>query len=97
MLNPRIYYTPPPNGCFNELKKEAIKLWKTHDNTYGYVDEKVERIERIQNVSDNFMYIVAMFDNNHHTKLAQLLTEDTRKEIRVRMVDGGMPSYLIPF
>jgi hypothetical protein len=30
--------------AFNEIKSIAIKLWNTHDNSHGYVDELVDDI-----------------------------------------------------
>ena len=29
------------DSIFKELKQEAIKIWQTYDNTYGYADEKI--------------------------------------------------------
>jgi len=43
------------------------------------------------------MYIVAMFDVDNQTLLANRLTNETRKAIRDRMIDGGSPEYLIAF
>lgn len=85
----RLYYTAPKNKQFNELKRQAIKIWETYDNTYGYVDEKVGRIKDMKNISDNFMTIVAMFDMSNQYKLAVSLSEETREAVNVRMVDGG--------
>lgn len=47
------YYKAPSQEVFEDIKKNAIKIWKTYDNEFGYVDEKVNRIKDIQNVSDN--------------------------------------------
>jgi len=35
------YYTAPSNEIFNDIKENAIKIWKTYDNTYGYQDENL--------------------------------------------------------
>lgn len=67
------YYIPPSQEIFDEIKSKAILLWKTYDNTYGYVDEKVGRIEHIKNIKDNCCYIVAMFDVNNQNKLLHLV------------------------
>jgi hypothetical protein len=77
-----------------------MELWKevdTDNDRYGYASEKINSIKNIQNVGDNFMYMIAMFDHLNHRKLTQKLTETAREEIRNRMIDGGNPSYLIPF
>lgn len=67
------YYTAPSDEIFNEIKDKAILLWKTYDNTYGYVDEKVDRIKTIKNFQDNAWYIVSMFDIDNQRKLLNLL------------------------
>ena len=63
----------------------------------SYSQQKIARIKDIQNISDNFMYIVAMYDIHNQSKLAATLSEKTRKEVRARMIDGGNPEALIPF
>ena len=93
----KLYYTPPIDEQFNELKERAIEVWKTYDNKYGYVDEKVNRIKDIKNVQDNFMYIIAMFDIQNQEKLAEKLSPETRKAVRERMIDGGNPENDIVF
>ena len=86
---PKLYYTPPSDEIFEEVKEKAIEIWKGYDNTYGYQDEKVNRIKDLQNVEDNVMYIVAMFDLGNQTKLANALSHPARMAIKARMIDGG--------
>lgn len=93
----KLYYTPPTDEQFDELKEKAIEIWNTYDNTYGYVDEKVGRIKDIKNVGDNFMYMVAMFDINNQAILASKLSDETRQAVSERMIDGGNPSEFNPF
>ena len=86
--------------CLIIARDWAMELWKEVDSDndkYGYATEKINRIKDIQNVGDNFMYIVAMFDIDNQRLLANRLAEETRTAIRERMIDGGNPSYLIPF
>lgn len=97
MDNSEHYYSAPSEEAFEELKKAAIKIWNTYDDDPSYADEKISRIEDLKNIKDNFMYMVAMFDSSNQEKLARMLTEATRKEVRSRMVAGGNPSYMIPF
>lgn len=88
MTNPddyTIYYTPPPAECFHDLKNKAIKLWQTYDNSFGYVDEKVNKIKDLKNISDNFMYIYSMFDSLNQKKLYLTLRNETKSEITKRM------------
>ena len=83
------YYTPPKDEQFAELKAKAIEIWKTYDNQFGYADEKINRIKDIGNVGDNFMFIVAMFDSDNQSRLADKLSQDTRDAVRERMIAGG--------
>ena len=91
----KLYYTPPTDEQFQELKEKAIEVWETYDNEYGYANGKVNAIKNIQNVSDNFMYMVAMFDIHNQEKLSNKLSNETKKEVRDRMIDGGnSPEYI---
>ena len=74
-----------------------MEIWDTYDNTYGYVDEKVNRIKDIKNISDNVMSIVGMFDISNQSILANKLSEESRKAIRDRMIDGGNDESYIVF
>ena len=87
----KLYYTPPEEKQFNELKEKAIEIWNTYDNKFGYVDEKVNRIKDMQNIEDNFMYMIAMFDISNQRKLAMKLSDETRKAVSDRIIDGGTP------
>ena len=93
----RLYYTPPTEEIFNELKLVAIELWRTYDDEFGYATEKINKIKDIQNVQDNFMYMVAMFDIGNQTRLSFMLSNNTAKAIRERMIDGGNEEQDIVF
>lgn len=96
----KLYYTPPSDEIFNQVKSACMELWKevdTDGDKFGYASSKINSIKDIQNVGDNFMYMIAMFDHLNHRKLTNKLSDEARKEIRDRMVDGGNLSYLIPF
>ena len=93
----RLYYTPPPDDHFDELKKRSIEIWSVMGDEPSYSQEKIGRIKDIKNVEDNFMYMVAMFDFHNQIKLSEKLSVETRKSVRDRMIDGGNPQFLIPF
>lgn len=100
MNEPRLYYTPPADECFEELKLACIELWKmvdTDNDRYGYATGKINRIKDIENIGDNFMYMVAMFDPDNQFILASALSAETRRCVRERMIDGGNPEHLISF
>lgn len=81
-MTPQEYYTAPPQEVFDDIKENATKIWQTHDNTYGYVDEKVGCIKDLENIKDNAWYIVAMFDSNNQQKLLSMVKPETAEMIR---------------
>lgn len=92
-----LYYEPPTDEQFKEVMEKAIVIWQTYDNTYGYVDEKLDRLRGMGNFGDNVMTIVAMFDIFNQAKLAKMLSDETRKAISLRMIAGGNPPEYNPF
>lgn len=81
----KLYYQAPDDKIFNEVKQEAIKIWQSFDNTHGYVDEKVGRIKDLENIKDNLMYIVAMFDPSNQAKLFKQLSKEALSAIKERI------------
>lgn len=71
------YYTAPSDEVFEDIKTNAIKLWQTYDDQYGYATDKVNRIKDIANVQDNAWYIVAMFDIENQVKLIGMVKPQT--------------------
>lgn len=95
-----LYYTPPTDTQFVELKEKAIELWKAVDkdnDRFGYASEKINRIKDLANISDNFMMMVAMFDMGNQLSLAGSLTKETRQAVADRMSAGGTPDYFNVF
>lgn len=92
MNEAKLYYTPPIDEQFNELKEKAIELWKevdTDNDKYGYATGKINRIKDIKNIEDNFMYIFSMFDYINQGKLVRKISSGTKEAIKLRMIDGG--------
>jgi ribosome maturation protein Sdo1 len=75
------YYKAPSQKIFEDIKKNAVKIWQTYDNKFGYVDEKVNRIKDLKNISDNAWTIVAMFDGYNQQRLLEMVEPKTRKAI----------------
>ncbi len=94
-MDTNLYYTAPSDAAFEEMKKECVTQWETHDNSHGYVDEKVGRIKDIRNIQDNFMYMFAMFDQYGQRAIANRLSPETKKDVRDRMVAGGNAEWVI--
>ncbi|KKQ98844.1 MAG: hypothetical protein UT24_C0034G0022 [Candidatus Woesebacteria bacterium GW2011_GWB1_39_12] len=83
-----LYYIPPTNEIFEEVRTKAIDLWKAIDSDndkYGYATSKISQIKDIGNVSDNLMYIVAMFDSGNQVKLIEKLSEEAKEAIEARL------------
>jgi hypothetical protein len=80
-----LYYTAPSPEVFEDIKTAATHIWEGYDNTYGYVDEKLDIIRHLQNVGDNWMYMVAMFDDTNQARLMLLVSRETAALIREAM------------
>lgn len=63
---------------FEELRAEAIKIWQTYDDTYGYASEKIDYINSFGNVKDNYGTIIGMFDNDNQHKLYKAVGDDAK-------------------
>lgn len=85
----QLYYTPPTDQQFDEVKEKAIELWSTIGSEPSYSQEKISRIRYIKNVSDNFMFMVVMFDIHNQLKLSEKLSQETNQAIHDRILDGG--------
>jgi hypothetical protein len=55
----------PSYEIFEEMLNIATSIWNTYDNTYGYVTEKLNIINNLENYSDNAMIMYRMFDSNN--------------------------------
>jgi 3-methyladenine DNA glycosylase/8-oxoguanine DNA glycosylase len=95
MEDSKLYYTAPTATAFAEMKQECLEQWATHDNTYGYVDEKTKRIKDIANTQDNFMYMLAMFDQGGQRSVISRLSPETKEAVRERMISGGNDEYIL--
>ena len=84
MSEEKLYYTPPTDEVFNDVKNNALSIWESYDNTFGYVDKKKERTN-IENVGDNFMFIVAQFDLHNRFKLFKMIKDESKNEILKRL------------
>lgn len=91
------YYTPPSDEIFEEIKKAAMAIWSTYDDQFGYATGKLDRIMTLENVSDNAVYMIAMFDHSNQAKLAKSLSVGARYAVRERMLAGGAEEDYIVF
>lgn len=93
-MDQKLYYTAPPQEIFDEVKTACMAIWNGYDNEFGYVDEKINAIKEIENVGDNFMYMVAMFDVFNQSKLFKLLSPEVKKAIMERLPEGYFEDYI---
>ena len=66
---------------FEELRAEAIKIWQTYDDTYGYASEKIDYINSFGNIKDNYGTIIGMFDSDNQAKLFNAVGDEARRLI----------------
>lgn len=53
----------PSKQIFDEMKAAAIAVWtENYSDEFGYVTEKTDRINSINNIEDNAMVFFRMFD-----------------------------------
>ena len=81
----KLYYIPPSDDLFEDIRTQAIALWGTMGDEPTYSQEKIARIKDIGNIGDNFMYILAMFDSGNQRILASKLQKETINAINERL------------
>jgi hypothetical protein len=88
----KLYYTPPEEKIFKELKNISMVFWKEKypeaEHPF-YAPQKINKIKDLRNVGDNFMYILAMYDMYNQREVILRLSDETKEAIRLRLVDGG--------
>ena len=67
--------------AFEELRAEAIKIWQTYDDTYGYASEKIDYINSFGNIKDNYGTIIGMFDSENQAKLFNAVGDEAKRLI----------------
>lgn len=72
----------PSEEIFNEMINIASLIWLQYDNEFGYVTEKLERINSITNYQDNVMIAYRMFDHVNQSKFIALASNDVLEYIK---------------
>jgi|LakMenE18May11ns_1017448.scaffolds.fasta_scaffold9843321_3 hypothetical protein len=92
----RLYYTPPEQALFDELKEKCIEIWQTYDDTYNYATNKIDQLKGLHNISGNFVDMFAMFDIGNQEILAEKLSEECSTAIKDRLLSVGTdPKYIV--
>jgi hypothetical protein len=76
-----IRHETPSEEIFNEIKQAAIKVWKTKDNTGGYVTEKIAYLNSFSNYADNAMTFYRLFDSTNRMIMLKLLSGEALEYI----------------
>lgn len=93
LISQEQYYVAPSQEIFDSIKRGAISLWKTFDDEFGYATGKVNRIAEIQNVKDNYAYMVAMFDNGNQHRLMEIVDRADARDLISSLIETNL-SYL---
>lgn len=72
----------PSQEIFDEMKQIATDIWNTYDNEFGYVDEKLERINSFDNIQDNAMVFYRMFDWKNQAKFINKASKEVEEYIK---------------
>ena len=103
-----LFYKPPKDEYFEELKSLCIRFWKLFpnhntldENQYQleveYANEKISRIKSLENKGSNFISMVQMIHENYRIVLSKLLSLETRNEISMRLYGWEKESEFDPF
>ena len=88
------FYETPSQEIFDDIKAKSITLWHTrYSDEFGYVTEKVDRINEISNFKDNWGAIFGMFDHQNQSILLPLLSDEARAFILERTHNSWGGSY----
>jgi hypothetical protein len=64
----------PSKQIFDEMKAAAIAVWsENYSDEFGYVTEKTDRINSLNNIQDNAMVFFRMFDWTNQSKMIDKL------------------------
>ena len=97
----QLFYTPPKDEYFEELKSLCIRFWKVfptdsyYDNEQQlkleteYANSKIGEIKNLTNEGSNFISMVQMIHQNYRYILANLLSLETRNAISMRLHGWG--------
>lgn len=105
----QLFYTPPKDEYFEELKSLCIRFWKVFPtNSYydndeqlkletEYANSKIDIIKDLKNEGSNFISMVQMIHQNYRYILSNLLSLETRNEISMRLYGWKEENEFDPF
>jgi hypothetical protein len=84
MTTVELFYKPPKDECFEELRTICIRFWRSFDEV-EYVEDKINRIKDLTNEGCNFVMMIQMIHPTSRILIAKLLSLETRNEISMRL------------
>ena len=96
MTSVELFYTPPKNECFEELKTVCTRFWSSFPEFHmwdekqeqlekEYVQSKIDLIKDLKNEGSNFVNMVQMIHPVSREIIAKALSLETRNEISMRL------------
>lgn len=103
-----LFYTPPKNEYFEELKSLCIRFWEVFPEytlwneeqnrlELEYAKSKIDQIKKLKNEGANFVSMVQMIHQNSRQILARNLSLETRNEISMRLYGWDKENEFDPF
>ncbi len=80
----KLFYTPPKDECFEELRIICIRFWRSFDEA-EYVEEKISRIKNLKNEGCDFVMMIQMIHPVSREVISKSLSLETRNEISMRL------------
>ena len=74
--------TAPSDEVFEEMRKIAISIWSTYDDTFKYATKKIDFVNSINNVEDNAMVFYRMFDSHNQYRFRESASKEILEYIR---------------
>lgn len=74
---------------FENIKQSACIVWENYSDEFGYRSEKLDRIKDLENIGNNWEYILAMFDSDNLELAIEYMDDMAIEEIRPYMEKNG--------
>lgn len=92
----KLFYTPPRDECFEELRTICIRFWKSFED-FDFCQEKIDRIKDLPNESCNFVTMVQMIHPVSRQFISKCLSLETRNAISMRLYGWEKENEFDPF
>jgi hypothetical protein len=69
-------FEKPSEEIFLEMRKIATEIWRTYSDEFGYVSQKLNYINSLENDGDNAMVFYRMFDFINKNTFKQMASRE---------------------